>query len=51
MLRQALLMRKPDARDRIRSERTRLEREIAALGDRRALAQRSLRWSGEEGVP
>jgi len=48
VLRQALLMRKPDARDRIRSERTRLEREIAALGDRRALAQRSLRWSGED---
>ena len=36
-------MRKPDARDRIRSERARLEREIAALSGRRALAQRSLR--------
>lgn len=41
-------MRKPDARDRIRSERIRLEREIAALDDRRALAQRCLRWSGTD---
>ncbi len=43
VLRQALRMRKPDARDRIGSERARLEREIAALSGRRALAQRSLR--------
>lgn len=47
VLRQALRMRKPDAGDRIRSERTRLEREIAALSDRRGLAQRSLRWGSE----
>lgn len=44
VLRQALLMRKPDARDRIRSEVARLEREIAAMSDRHALARRSLRW-------
>lgn len=45
VLRQALLMRKPDARGRIRSEAARLEREIAAMSERRELARRSLRWS------
>ena len=45
VLRQGLLMRKPDARGRIRGEAARLEREIAAMSERRELARRSLRWS------
>lgn len=41
VLRQALKMRKPDASARVRSETGRLEREIEALQERRALAERS----------
>jgi hypothetical protein len=46
VLRQALRMRKPDASARVRNEAGRLEREIEALQERRALAQRS----GAEGA-
>lgn len=46
VLRKALLMRKPDARSRIRSEAARLEREIAAMTERRELSRRALRWAG-----
>lgn len=45
VLRQALVMRQPDARDRIRSAAARLEREVAALNARRELARRRQRWS------
>lgn len=45
VLRLALRLRKPDARGRVRSEAARLEREIAALSDRRELLRRRLRWS------
>jgi hypothetical protein len=45
LLRQALRLRKPDARGRVRSEAARLEREIAALSGRRELLRRRLRWS------
>jgi hypothetical protein len=41
VLRQALRMRKPDASARVRSEASRLEREIQALQERRALAERA----------
>ena len=43
VLRQALLMRKPDAQHRIRSETTKLEREIEAMSARRRLAVRAAR--------
>lgn len=43
VLRKAILMRKPDARDRIRSEVSRLEREIEAIRTRRNLAGRKQR--------
>ncbi len=41
VLRQALLMRKPDALARVRSETARLEREIEAMSARSALAERA----------
>jgi hypothetical protein len=41
VLRQALRMRKPDASARVRSEASRLEREIQALRERRALAEQA----------
>jgi len=41
VLKQALVMRKPDALARIRSESNRLEREIEALDERRTLAERA----------
>jgi hypothetical protein len=47
VLRQALCMRKPDALARIRSETSRLEREIEALQARKALAGRA---SGDGGA-
>ncbi len=41
VLRQALRMRKPDAVARVRSETSRLEREVEALQGRKALAERA----------
>jgi len=43
VLRQALLMRKPDARHRIRSEAAKLEREIDSMSGRRNLALKAAR--------
>jgi hypothetical protein len=43
VLRQALVMRKPDAQHRIRSETAKLEREVAAMSARRQLAVRAAR--------
>ena len=43
VLRQALLMRKPDAQHRIRSETAKLEREVEAMSARRKLAVRAAR--------
>ncbi len=43
VLRQALLMRTPDAQHRIRSERAKLEREVEAMSARRQLAVRAAR--------
>lgn len=43
VLRQGILLRKPDARARIRGEAARLEREIDAMSARRALAHRKQR--------
>ncbi|MEZ5830455.1 MAG: hypothetical protein R3D05_04695 [Dongiaceae bacterium] len=46
MLRQAFLTRKPDATARVRSETSRLEREIEALQGRKSLAERAGRGDG-----
>ncbi|HWA49032.1 MAG TPA: hypothetical protein VG742_12190 [Dongiaceae bacterium] len=43
VLRQALLMRKPDAQQRIRRETAKLEREVEAMSARRKLAVRAAR--------
>jgi hypothetical protein len=43
VLRQALVMRKPDARHRIRSETAKLEREVEAMSARRQLAVKAAR--------
>lgn len=54
VLRQALVLRHPDARGRVRSEAARLEREIASLNARRELARRRQRWAepgGAAGAP
>lgn len=50
VLRQALVLRHPDARGRVRSEAARLEREIAALNARRDLARRRQRWAEPGGA-
>lgn len=46
VLRRGLALRQADMRGRIRSEAARLEREVAAIDDRRRLAERRMRWAG-----